>query len=396
MLRIWRPQRDGSAFGALLVLSLGFVAYSAYLAYVSFVVHEHVCVWCTALYGVNLALLGTAWVAARREAGGLRTAVSRDLSVAREHHGRVLGSLGVLCGLALLLVAGYPWLERRLAPESPARPSLAERITLKGGATSSRASSSAPASGSSSSAASGSSSSAASGSSSSPSAERSSAPSSGAASAPAPGRREGSAAPRRRSASNSPLLLSHTPCQGPKEADLTIVQFSDYECPFCRKAHRAMQQARQAHPDRLRLCHRHFPMDDDCNPLLDRPMHEHACEAARAALCAQRQGEFWKMHDALYEHADQHHGEALLELAEAQGLERAPFARCLDDEEIARRLGRDIAAARDRECRGTPTYVLLGPRIEKQQISGYIPKEQIDELLERIHRAGGRAELSER
>ncbi|MGB8933064.1 MAG: DsbA family protein, partial [Anaeromyxobacteraceae bacterium] len=136
-----------------------------------------------------------------------------------------------------------------------------------------------------------------------------------------------------------------------------VVEFSDYECPFCAKAHRDLRALLSARPD-VTLVKRHFPLDPSCNPIMKRAMHPQACALARAAICAEQQGRFAEMDDALFE--NQQAKRPLEELAGRVGLDLGRFRACLLDPETTRRLSSDIATGIQIGLKATPTYVVNG------------------------------------
>jgi uncharacterized membrane protein/predicted DsbA family dithiol-disulfide isomerase len=135
------------------------------------------------------------------------------------------------------------------------------------------------------------------------------------------------------------------------------VLFSDYECPFCAIAHQELRELLRVRPD-IRVVKRHFPLDQACNPIMKRPMHPHACELARAAICAEAQGQFEAMDNALF--ASQKAPATVEELAARLGLDLARFRACLAAPQTAARLAADIEAGMKAKLRSTPTYVVDG------------------------------------
>ncbi len=166
---------------------------------------------------------------------------------------------------------------------------------------------------------------------------------------------------------------------GAREPSLTIVEFSDYECPHCRAAHRDIRAFVASHPG-VRLVHRHLPLDTACNPSLPRPFHRYACHLAEAAECAGRQGRFWQMNDALFSIQERVRAEDVdvFALAVQLGLDRAAFQRCLALDETAERLGADVREALALELRGTPTFV-VGDQVHL----GRIPAAELEALVRR-------------
>jgi len=135
------------------------------------------------------------------------------------------------------------------------------------------------------------------------------------------------------------------------------VLFSDYECPFCALAHDDLRELLRKRPD-IQVVHRHFPLDQSCNPMLNRPMHLRACELARAAICAEVQGRFEEMDDALF--ASQKAPAPVEELAARLRLDVASFKACLTSPSTEARLAGDIAAGMKARIKSTPTFVVDG------------------------------------
>jgi protein-disulfide isomerase len=150
------------------------------------------------------------------------------------------------------------------------------------------------------------------------------------------------------------------PLLGEIEARVTIEEFSDYECGFCRRAHFTVRKLVERYDGRVRFIHRHFPLDQACNPIVTRPFHRHACEAARAAICADRQGRFWEYQDLLF--ANQRHleREYLFVYARRADLDMDAFRKCLDARETKSYLERDIREGIGWRIRGTPTFIVNG------------------------------------
>lgn len=168
---------------------------------------------------------------------------------------------------------------------------------------------------------------------------------------------------------------------GAQAPRLTIVEFSDYQCPHCRAAHKAMRVLAAKHPDQIRLIHRHLPLDMACNPTVQRPFHTHACRFAEAAECAALQGRFWEMNDALFSIQDVMKAKDVdpTQLAVRLGLNRNDFKRCLESHATSGRIADDVKEGMARNLRGTPSF-LAGDRV----YMGRIPEEEFNRLLEGI------------
>ena len=139
---------------------------------------------------------------------------------------------------------------------------------------------------------------------------------------------------------------------GPADAPLTLVEYGDFECPFCGAATGVVDELRERFGDELRYVFRHLPLAD---------VHPHAELAARAAEAAAEQGRFWQMHDTLFAHQDELEFEDLVGYAGELGLDVERFVRDLADERLDERVREDIGGAEASGARGTPT-LFVGDR----------------------------------
>lgn len=150
---------------------------------------------------------------------------------------------------------------------------------------------------------------------------------------------------------------------GANDPSLIIVEFSDYLCPHCRRAHEFQRRLLASNARKLKLIHRHFPLDDACNPLLKNPFHPGACLLARAANCAGKQDKFWEMNDELY-HAETLTGiswEAKLDDAARRiGLNVKSFRQCVSAADTHEEVQDDVAQGLKLNLRGTPSYLVGG------------------------------------
>ncbi|MFP5451253.1 MAG: Na+/H+ antiporter NhaA [Thermoleophilia bacterium] len=141
--------------------------------------------------------------------------------------------------------------------------------------------------------------------------------------------------------------------RGPVDAPLTLVEFSDFECPFCSRTTGMLDELRERLGDDLRYVFRHLPLTD---------VHGNAEAAARAAEAAASQGRFWEMHDRLFAHQEGLEPGDLLAHAEALGLDIDRFNDDMADAETDRRVREDVAAAEASGVTGTPTFFIGGLR----------------------------------
>ena len=141
--------------------------------------------------------------------------------------------------------------------------------------------------------------------------------------------------------------------QGPADAPLTLVEYGDYECPYCGRAHPVVRKLQQRLGDRLRFVFRNFPLNT---------LHEHAGVAAQAAEAAAAQGKFWEMHDILYENQDDLAETDLQQYALKVGVELYQFNADLASEKYAKRVRDDFRGGVRSGVNRTPTFFINGVR----------------------------------
>ena len=141
---------------------------------------------------------------------------------------------------------------------------------------------------------------------------------------------------------------------GPSDATVTLVEYGDFECPFCARSYSAVQLIRRQLAAELRFVFRHFP----------RPEHPHARHAAEAAEAAAAQGHFWEMHDSLFEHQAALEERDLISYAAAIGIDTAQFEHDLIAHLYLERVHADVESAVRSGAHGTPTFFINGVKHE--------------------------------
>jgi protein-disulfide isomerase len=168
-------------------------------------------------------------------------------------------------------------------------------------------------------------------------------------------------------------VAADDPVRGPRDALVTIVQFSDYECPFCKRVEDTLAEVRKLYPKDVRIVWKDNPL----------PFHERATPAAVfARLVHQRQGNdaFWRLHDALFENQASLEDEDLEELAKKQGIPWAPIKAALAADKPPAKLQDSMELADDFRARGTPHFFINGRRLSgAQPLDAF--KSLIDEQL---------------
>jgi protein-disulfide isomerase len=141
--------------------------------------------------------------------------------------------------------------------------------------------------------------------------------------------------------------------QGPAEAAVTLVEYGDYECPYCGAAYPIIKEVQDRMGDRLRFVFRNFPITTS---------HPHAEQAAEAAEAAAIQGPFWQMHDLLYENQKHLRDQDLRDYAEKLGLDLESFDKELAQHVHAARVREDFMSGVRSGVNGTPTFYINGAR----------------------------------
>jgi protein-disulfide isomerase len=169
------------------------------------------------------------------------------------------------------------------------------------------------------------------------------------------------------------------PVQGPAGAPVTLVEFSDFQCPYCARINPTVSALRERYGDKLRVVFRQFPL---------RQLHPHAQKAAEAALCAGDQSEFWPMHDAIFASQQQMSVADMKAHADRLDLDTARFAACLDGEEKAEAVQKDLDAGRRAGVSGTPALFINGRPV--QLVNGRPFVDQLAEVVDdELRRLGG-------
>ncbi len=141
---------------------------------------------------------------------------------------------------------------------------------------------------------------------------------------------------------------------GPEKAKVTVVEFSDFECPYCSRAATVTNQIKKKYPEGVRFVFRQFPLS----------FHKNAHLASQAALAAGAEGKFWEYHDVLFQNQKQLDRASLEKYASDLGLDMAAFKKALDDETYKAAVDADVAIGEKVAVRGTPTMFINGARVQ--------------------------------
>jgi protein-disulfide isomerase len=158
-----------------------------------------------------------------------------------------------------------------------------------------------------------------------------------------------------------------SPVRGDPNAKIAVVEFSDFQCPFCGTSVQTLNQIAQAYGDKVRIVFKHLPL----------PIHPKAPAAHAAAEAAHRQGKFWPMHDKIFANQREMSPEKYREYARELGLDLNQFDRDVADAAVKQRVDADAAEARKLGVNGTPAFFVNG-----RYLRGAVPFDEIKALLD--------------
>jgi len=145
----------------------------------------------------------------------------------------------------------------------------------------------------------------------------------------------------------------HDHVQGPASAPVTLVEYGDYQCPYCGQAYPIVKRLQSEMGDKLRFVFRNFPLTQ---------VHEHAEHAAEAAEAAAAQGKFWEMHDALYENQKNLSDDHIVQLASKVGIDAKQVTDALGAHTYRQKVREDFIGGVHSGVNGTPSFFINGVR----------------------------------
>jgi len=148
--------------------------------------------------------------------------------------------------------------------------------------------------------------------------------------------------------------------KGNADAKVVLVELGDFECPYCKQIAGEMSRLYDAYGDKVLFVFQHYPLNKTCNPAARSTKHRDACQAARASVCAQKQGKFWEYHDLLYKNQHRLDDAALKLYARELELDLDGFGRCLSSRESIQKVVQNARDAKSLALRGTPRIFLNG------------------------------------
>lgn len=158
------------------------------------------------------------------------------------------------------------------------------------------------------------------------------------------------------------------PARGPADAPITVIEFSDYQCPFCRRAEPTVEKMLSQYEGQVRFVFRHFPLDR---------IHPQARGAAEAAACADAQGKFWEYHAELFAEGAGFDRAGLDAIAAKTALDPAAFKDCVDERQTQAQVERDLKAGEAAGVTGTPAFFINGIPLR-----GALPIEEFQKVID--------------
>lgn len=167
------------------------------------------------------------------------------------------------------------------------------------------------------------------------------------------------------------------PWIGAKNPELVIEEFTDYLCSQCRIKHFSLRRLMTEHPGKIRLIHRHFPMDHEYNPLVQKPYHIGSGTLALFSIYAQTKGKFWEANDMFFQLDTRIGAINTKKIAHSLGLNPKSIVQSVRDPRILHQLRKDIKKGLKHGLRGTPGYIING-----KVYQGYIPPRLLRDIIE--------------
>lgn len=163
-----------------------------------------------------------------------------------------------------------------------------------------------------------------------------------------------------------PLAIpADAPYVGDANAPITIVKFSDYQCPACRMGANAIHPLMKRYPKQVKFVFMNYPLDMACNSQIKQKMHEFACESAAVAVCAADQGKFIEAYETLFENQENFaNGQIADLLSKVKGLDLAKLKSCMTLPSTGEKIKRDVEFGTSVKIQSTPTFFINGKKVE--------------------------------
>jgi protein-disulfide isomerase len=164
-------------------------------------------------------------------------------------------------------------------------------------------------------------------------------------------------------------IADHNPTKGPEDAKVTIIEYTDFQCPYCSRGDKIVHNLLRKYRGKVRRVYKNKPLES----------HDEALPAAKAAMAAHIQGKFWEYHDRLFEHTRELDEDLYVEFAEELGLDVEKFNEDRQSENVAKMIEADLADAEKLDISATPAFILNGA-----VITGVRPMTFFSEMIDRL------------
>ena len=162
---------------------------------------------------------------------------------------------------------------------------------------------------------------------------------------------------------------SQSPYKGPADAPIVIVEYTDFQCPYCARLGSTLDQVMQLYPGKIKIVYKSFPLNS----------HKYSWKAATAAVAANEKGKFWEFYKLLFDHYNQINDAKILEIQKLLGLDTPDFNALMNSPKIRGRVAQDREEGLEFGVSGTPTVFINGKRLKNKRPEGF--KAAIDAEL---------------
>ena len=163
-------------------------------------------------------------------------------------------------------------------------------------------------------------------------------------------------------------LITEGMTKGSKNSPVTLIEYSDYECPYCARAEATIKDVLDEYGSKIYFVYKDFPL----------PFHNNAQKAAEASRCALEQNKYWEYHDALFKNQQSLDTNSLKTYAKSLGLDETKFSECLDSNKYTEKVKQDIEEGQSKGVTGTPTFFVNG-----KMLVGAQPFDAFKEIIDK-------------
>lgn len=160
------------------------------------------------------------------------------------------------------------------------------------------------------------------------------------------------------------LDYKNRPFWGAEDAKVVIMDFSDFQCPHCKRAATSLKPKLKEFENEIKFVYMNFPLDGKCNPLIPQPRGKQTCEASYAAHCAGKQGKFWEYHDLIFAQQHNLNEKVFQDFASKLNLDKKEFNECIASDVTKKAIVADSLEGKKADVQGTPSIYINGRKME--------------------------------